>query len=141
MDLVMMAGMAATALAPYLKDILKSAGDTATEEAGQEGYGLAKSLAAKLLPSGDADIITLGLAEECAKAPDDADALKMLELRFKKLMAENDALKAAVEKLLAEAQAKGATGGVGQTVKGNRNIVIGGNVTGGAISTGDGKTS
>ncbi|MGY1582040.1 hypothetical protein [Streptomyces sp. MN13] len=76
-------------------------------------------------------------AEDVAASPDDEVSRTVLFAQLRKLFTEDPSLAAEIGALFAEAQRAAAAPTTTVHVSGDRSIGIGGNVTGGTISTGD----
>lgn len=134
--------MDVTALIPLISSVVNAAaphmlalGKTAAEKAfekvaesvGEDTWKWGKGVIAKLWPKVEANPLALAAAQEAARTPDDPLNQQMLALAVQKLLENDRALAAEIERLVAEAQP-------GITQSGNRNIVSTGdhnlNVTG-----------
>ncbi|WP_169977923.1 hypothetical protein [Tautonia rosea] len=76
---------------------------------------------------------------DVADSPEDREAIAAMALQLRKLLEGSEQLRGEVTRLLAEAEAAAQSEGVKQVVRGDRNIQVGGNVTGSKLSTGDRK--
>jgi hypothetical protein len=136
MDVVTLAGSVTTVLAPLLPYLLK-AGETAAEETGKavagESWEWAKSLWTKLKPKVEAKEAALEAAQDVAESPEDEEAQVALRRQLKKLLTEDQSLAEDVSRWLDQ----GKAAGVNVSISGERNVAIGGNVTGSTIVTGD----
>jgi hypothetical protein len=134
LDVVQLAKDLTPFLTPLLPYLLK-AGEAAAEKAGEKlldaASDKAKALAVRLWPALAAQPAVLAAAQEVAAAPADEDAQAALRLQLKKLFLEDQALAQSAAQWWAEAQAAGVQ------VAGNRNVTIGGSVSGSTILTGD----
>ena len=136
MDIVALAGSVTTVLAPLLPYLLK-AGDKAAEETGKavagQSWEWAKSLWIKLKPKVEAKPGALEVAQDAAQAPKDQDAQAAFRQLLKKLLTEDQSLAEEVNRWLEQ----GKAAGVNVSVSGERNVAIGGSITGSTIITGD----
>ena len=134
LDVIQLAKDLTPLLAPLLPYLVK-AGEGAAEKAGENlleaANDKAKALARRLWPALAAKPAALAAAQEVIAAPADEDAQAALRLQLKKLLSEDAALAQEVAQLWAEAQAAGVQ------VSGDRNVTIGGSVSGSTIITGD----
>jgi hypothetical protein len=135
MDIAQLAQSLTTTLIPFLPYLIK-AGEKASETLGEKlsegGWGLAKSLWDRLQSSFESKPLALEAAKEAAASPDDEDMRATFRGQLKKLLAEDESLARELSKLLKEAKAEG----VNVVQSGDRNVYVGGNVTGNII-TGD----
>jgi hypothetical protein len=136
MDIVTLAGAATTLLAPLLPYLLK-AGESAADEAGKaiggKSWEWAKSLWTKLKPQVEAKEAALEAAQDVAASPKNEKAQGALQYQLEKLLTKDQSLAEEVSQLLEQ----GKAAGVNISVSGERNVAIGGNVTGSTINTGD----
>ena len=136
MDIVALAGAATTVLAPLLPYLLK-AGETAADEAGKaiagQSWEWAKSLWTKLKPKVEAKEAALEAAQDVAESPKDQGAQVALQRQLEKLLTKDQSLAEEVSRWLEQ----GKAAGINVTVSGERNVAIGGSVTGSTIITGD----
>lgn len=136
MDIVALAGSVTTVLAPLLPYLLK-AGETAADEAGKaiagQSWEWAKSLWTKLKPKVEAKEAALEAAQDVAESPKDEEAQLALRRQLTKLLTKDQSLAEEVSRWLEE----GKAAGINVSVSGERNVAIGGNVTGTTIITGD----
>jgi hypothetical protein len=136
MDWGQIATQAAAILAPLMPYLIK-AGEKAAEEAGKQIGGnvwdKAKSMWGRLAPKVEAKPAALEAAQDVAGSPDDKEAHEALRYQLKKIFAEDESFGREIAQLLEEI--KSAGGGV--MVKGDRNVAIGGSVSGSTIITGD----
>jgi hypothetical protein len=137
MDIGALASSLTTALVPFLPFLLK-AGEKAAEETGKAVTGQslewAKSLWIKLKPEVEAKPAALEAAQDVARAPEDEDLQAVLRVQLKKLLTEDQSLAEEVSRWLDQ----GKAAGINLSVSGDRNIAIGGSITGSTIVTGDG---
>ena len=116
-----------TAAAPHLLTLGEKAVEKIAENLGEDTWKWGKTALAKLWPKVEANPLALAAAQEVAKAPDNPLNQQMLALALQKLLENDRALAAEIERLVAEAQP-------GVIQSGNRNIVSTGdhnlNVTG-----------
>jgi hypothetical protein len=123
-------------LAPYLPHLLK-AGERVVEETGKKlgenALDHAKALWAKLRPKVEAKPAALEAAQDVVAAPRDEDAQASLRSQLKKLLSEDETLAAEVARLWQEAERAGVT----VTTSGDRNVIVGGDVSNTTIATGD----
>lgn len=125
-------------LAPLLPYLLKG-GEKAAEEVGKKFgsavWERATGLWAKLRPRLEAKPSAQEALHEVIQAPEDQAAQGALNLQLRKILAEDSDLARELAIWLEEAK----QAGVRITVaSGNRNVAIGGTVTGSTIITGDG---
>src|ERR1041384_6837454 len=136
MDIGALASSATTALVPLLPYLLK-AGEKAAEETGKavagQSWEWAKSLWTKLKPKVEAKEAALEAAQDVAESPEDEEAQVALRRQLKKLLTEDQSLAEDVSRWLDQ----GKAAGVNVSISGERNVAIGGNVTGSTIVTGD----
>ena len=136
MDIGALASSVTTALVPLLPYLLK-AGEKAAEETGKtvagQSWEWAKSLWTKLKPKVEGNSAALVAAQDVVQAPEDKDLQAVLRVQLKKLLTEDQALAEEVSRWLEQ----GKAAGVNVSVSGERNVAIGGSVTGSTISTGD----
>src|SRR3712207_6838519 len=129
MDIGALASSITTGLVPLLPYLLK-AGEKAAEETGKTDAGQswewAKSLWTKLKPKVDTKPGALEAAQDAAQAPQDADAQAAFRQVLKKLLAEDQSLADEVSRLLDQ----GKAAGINISVSGERDVAIGGSVTG-----------
>ena len=137
MDIGAMASSLTTVLVPLLPYLLK-AGEKAAEETGKAAVNQSlewgKSLWSKLKSKVEAKPDALEAAQEIAQSPEDQDAQAALRRHLRKLLTEDQSLAEEVSRWLEQGKAAGVT----MTVLGERNVVIGGDVKGSTIVTGDG---
>ena len=103
-------------LAPFLPYLLKGAklaGQEAAkklgEKTGEQGFEQVKALWDRLRPKMEARPAALEAAQDAAAHPDDEDALAVLRLQLKKLLAEDEALAQELVRLLTQARPAGQT--------------------------------
>lgn len=136
MDIAIVAQTASAALSPFLPYLLKL-GDKAAEEAakkvGGDAWEHAKALWAKIWPKVEATPAAKEAVDDARSMPDDGDAQAALRLQIKKLLARDPELARDIEGLFEE----GRRAGVSVVVSGERAVGIGGDMSGGTISTGD----
>ena len=136
MDIGTLAGSVTTALVPLLPYLLK-AGEKAAEETGKtvagESWEWAKSLWTKLKLKVEAKEAALEAAQDVAESPEDEEAQVALRRQLKKLLTEDQSLAEDVSRWLEQ----GKAAGINVSVAGERNVAIGGSVTGSTIITGD----
>jgi hypothetical protein len=137
MDMTQLAHDLAVFLIPLLP-YLKIAGEKAAEEAGKNLVGgsweKAKSIWARLRPKVESKPAALEAVQDAEMKPKDERVRGALELQLEKLLGEDGALASQIAELLEEAN---AAGGVKQTATGDRNVQVGGSVSGTTIVTGD----
>lgn len=122
-------------LAPLLPALVKAGEGVVTgvaSRAGEAALEHGRRLWAKLRPGVEASPAAAEAVEEVAAAPEDEAWRTALQLQLEKLL-RDDALRAEVEALFAEAQAAGVVAAVGE-----RSVAVGGDVSGSTIITGDG---
>ena len=136
MDIGTLASSVTTALVPLLPYLLK-AGEKAAEETGKtvagQSWEWAKSLWTKLQPKVEAKPAALEAAQDVAEAPEDKDIQTTLRVQLKKLLTEDQSLAEEVSRWLEQGEAAG----INISVSGERNVAIGGSITGSTIITGD----
>jgi hypothetical protein len=136
MDIGALASSVTTALVPLLPYLLK-AGEKAAEETGKtiagQSWEWAKSLWTKLKPKVEAKPAALEAAQDAAQAPEDKDLQTALRVQLKKLLTEDQSLAEEVSRWLEQ----GKAAGINISVSGERNVAIGGSITGSTINTGD----
>ena len=119
----------ASFLAPFLPSLLNlgtKAAESAAEKFGEDAWEKAKSLWGKLRPKVEAKPLAQGAAQELAQNPEDEDAREALTKQFQKILEADPALAAEISQLLEEdAETVRKVVNVTQSVKGNKNIVIG----------------
>ncbi len=123
-----------TLLAPCLGGFLGVVTAAANEVGQSVGADLvehAKRLWAKLRPHVEAKPAALEAAEDVAQRPDDVRARGALELQLEKLLADDPDLSREVQALLSDAVAAGVV------AAGERNVAVGGDVSGVIISGDD----
>ena len=134
MDIGVLASSLTSALVPLLPYLLK-AGEKAAEETGKTvgGQSLewAKSVWTKLKPAVEAKPAALEAAQDVAESPADEDAQATLRRQLRKLLTEDQSLAEEVSRWLEQGKAAGIN------VSGDRNVAIGGSITGSTIITGD----
>ncbi len=137
MDIAQLARDVATFLIPLLP-FLSKAGETMAEEAGKNLVGAAwdkaKSMWARLKPKVDANPAALAVVKRAENKPDDGRVKGALELELEEMLSGDGEFAKQIAELLEEAK---AAGGIKQNVTGNRNVTIGGSVSGSTIITGD----
>ena len=105
-----LAGLLSPAL-PYLIGIGRQIGedlsDKAVEKFGKDAWQWTTDLWARLWPRLSGKESTKEAVETAALDPDDADALEMLRLHLKKLLASDDALRASVQEHLEAGKCEG----------------------------------
>ncbi|MGH9754719.1 MAG: hypothetical protein ACREA2_18230 [Blastocatellia bacterium] len=135
MDITLLAQSLTAALIPFLPYLVK-AGEKASETLGEKlsegGWDLAKNLWGRLQSKFESKPLALEAAKEAAALPDDEDMQATFRGQLKKLLADDESLARELSKLLEEAKAAG----VNVVQSGDRNVYVGGNVTGN-ITTGD----
>jgi hypothetical protein len=120
-------------LAPCLGALLgavSAAADEVGRGVGSELFEHARRLWAKLRPHVESKPAALEAAQDVAARPEDARARGALELQLEKLFTEDRALSDAIALLLRDAVDAGVV------AAGERNVAVGGNVSG-VIITGD----
>ncbi len=136
MDIGALASSLTAALVPLLPYLLK-AGEKAAEETGKavagQSWEWGKSLWSKLKPKVEAKPEALEAAEDIAQSPDDQDAQAAFRRQLKKLLTEDQSLAEEVGRWLEQ----GKAAGINVSVSGDRNVAIGGSITGSTIITGD----
>ena len=136
MDIGALASSVTTVLVPLLPYLLK-AGEKAAEETGKtvagQSWEWGKSLWTKLKPKVEAKPDALVAAQDVAQTPDDKDLQAVLRVQLKKLLTEDQSLAEEVSRWLEQ----GKAAGINISVSGERNIAIGGSITGSTIITGD----
>ena len=136
MDVGLIAKDVVAFLAPALPVLIK-AGEKAVEEVGKkiggETMDYAKALWAKLRPKAEAKPALLEAVNDAAAAPKDEDAQAQLRIQLKKLLADDAEFATELKDILGKAK----QAGVNINVIGDRNVAIGGNVSGSTIITGD----
>lgn len=136
MDIGVLASSVTTALVPLLPYLLK-AGEKAAEETGKtvagESWEWVKSIRTKLKPKVEAKEAALEAAQDAAQSPEDEDLRATLRVQLKKLLTEDQSLAEEVSCWLEE----GKAAGINVSVSGERNVGIGGSITGSTIITGD----
>lgn len=135
MDITQLAQLLTTTLIPFLPYLMKAgekASETLGEKLGGGGWDLAKSLWDRLQSKFESKPLALEAAKEAAASPDDEDMQATFRGQLKKLLAEDESLARELSKLLDEAKAAG----MNVVQSGDRNVYVGGAVTGN-ITTGD----
>ena len=136
MDIGALASSLTAALVPLLPYLLK-AGEKAAEETGKtvagQGWEWGKSLWSKLKPKVEAKPDALEAAQDIAQSPDDQDAQAAFRRQLKKLLTEDQSLAEEVRRWLEQ----GKAAGINVSVSGERNVAVGGSITGSTIITGD----
>jgi hypothetical protein len=125
----------ASFLAPFLPYVVQAGQKVAGRAAdviGEEAASYAERLWERLKPGVEAKPGAKEAAEDVAKSPGDEDALGALKNQLKKLLEEDEALKADLTKIWDEAKAANVV-----TASGERSVAVGGNVSGSTIITGD----
>jgi len=134
MDITALASSVTAALVPLLPYLLK-AGEKAAEETGKkvadQSLEWGKSLWSKLKPKVEAKPAALEAAQDVAHAPEDEELQTALRVQLRKLLTEDQSLAEEVSRWLEQGKAAGITS------SGDRNVVIGGDVKGSTIVTGD----
>ncbi|MFA9202158.1 MAG: hypothetical protein ACEQSC_01240 [Candidatus Nanopelagicaceae bacterium] len=137
-------------LSPFLPTLLKLGGkavEKATESAsgkfGEATFAKAQAVWAKLSPKVEAKEAAKEAAIDVANNPEDEDSQAALRVQLKKLLAQDEELKKAIEQILKEDAPDGTSGTqIVQNVTGDRNQVIGqvnggnvfGNITSGELT-------
>jgi hypothetical protein len=136
MDIGALASSVTTALVPLLPYLLK-AGEKAAEETGKtvagQSWEWAKSLWTKLKPKVEAKPAALEAAQDVVRMPNNDDARGALRLQLYKLLDEDESLAEEVSRWLEQ----GKAAGINVSVSGERNVAIGGSISGSTIITGD----
>lgn len=135
MDITPVAQSLVAYLAPFLPYLMK-AGEKVVEE-GAKKFGTAawdQALAVwnKIRPQMEAKPAAVEAAQDVAEAPDDEDAQATLRQQLKKLLRDDPDLTSEIEKLIKSNRISTTV-----TASGTRSVAIGGNVSGGSITTGD----
>ncbi|NEQ31819.1 MAG: hypothetical protein F6K04_12575 [Leptolyngbya sp. SIO4C5] len=120
-------------LAPFLPSLLKlgqpvaeSAGKALGAKLGAGTWEKAKEIWVKLRPGVESKRLAQVSAEELAENKEDAEARDVFSAQLKKLLQENPALASEIQQSLEEnPEAVSKAVNITQTVKGDRNIVIG----------------
>lgn len=122
-------------LAPFLPYLLrageKAAGDAA-DALGEAAWSHARALWARIRGKVDEKPAAQEAAADVAASPQDGRARAALELQLEKLLSEDAALAADIERLWAGAKAAGVV-----IASGERSIAVGGSATGNVFVTGD----
>jgi hypothetical protein len=121
-------------LAPFLPVLLgaaRSAADQAGRSLGTEAWEHARRLWGRLRPRVEQEPDVRAAADKVAGAPDDDRLVRILALHLEGLVGADPDLAADLERLWAEARRANVV-----TVRGDRNVVAGGDVSG-VIITGD----
>ena len=121
-------------LLPRLLDIGGRLGDAITERVGDEVYGFASRIWARLRGKVEEKESAKEAVEDVARDPSDEDLQTVLRIQLKKLLAEDEALAADVSRIWSEAQAAGAVT-VTVTASGAGSVAVGGDVSGSSITT------
>jgi hypothetical protein len=133
-----LAGQIVQILAPFLPYLVKvgeGLGTQAAEQMQDKGWALAQNLWARLGAKVDSRPSAKEAATDLAAQPADEDARAALRFQIRKLLADEPALRDALEAFLKEAQGSGSTTTV--TASGDRSVAIGRDVHGSTIITGD----
>jgi hypothetical protein len=124
-----------TAAAPHLLTLGKTAAEKAFEKiaeaVGEDTWKWGKTALAKVWPKVEANPLALAAAQEVAQAPGNQINQQMLALALRKLLENDQALAAELERLRAEVAP-------GVTQSGSRNVISTGD--GNLIVTGDSNT-
>ncbi|MFH8838070.1 hypothetical protein [Streptomyces sp. NPDC017868] len=126
-------------LAPFLAPLLEGAG-RATAAAAGEAWDHAARLWNRLADRVRDRPAALEAAQDVAESPDSTGARDALAWQLEKLLTADTALREELSALWKQATAAGVTV-TNVTASGTRSIAIGGDVSGGSISTGDGASS
>ncbi len=117
---------------PYLLKLSEATGEEASKLIGSDAWEIAKSLWAGLRRKIEAKPSALEAAHDVAATPENTDARAALRLQLKKILDEDETLASELQEILDKAQAVSTV-----KVSGNRNVTIGGNISGSVIVTGD----
>ena len=135
MDITPVAQSLVTYLAPFLPYLMK-AGEKVIEEGGKKfgaaAWDQALAIWNKIRPQVEAKPAAVEAAQDVAEAPGDADAQATFRQQLKKLLRDDPDLTREIEELL-----KSNRTSTKVTASGTRSVAIGGNVSGGSITTGD----
>jgi Ser/Thr protein kinase RdoA (MazF antagonist) len=119
-------------LLPYVVQAGQKVAGRAADVIGDEAASYAERLWERLRPGVESKPGAKEAVEDVARSPEDPDALAALRNQLKKLLEEDEALKADLEKIWGEARAANVV-----TASGERSVAVGGNVSGSQIITGD----
>ena len=133
-NIAALAATAATALAPALPYLMK-AGEAATSEQGQKTLGVlwekASAVWNLIKPKADASPALAEALQDVERNPTDADSLAVLRVQIRKLLEADPELVTRVRPLV-ESNSTSTT----QTVVGNENLTVGGNISGSTVTYG-----
>lgn len=118
---------------PYLLLLGNEAAEEASKKIGGDLWEGAKSLWHKLWPKVEAKPDAVEIVKELAESPKAEDSQAALRRHLTKIFTDDNALANEVRQILD----KTGNTRVQTKVQGDRNVTIGGNVSGGIISTGD----
>jgi hypothetical protein len=121
-------------LLPRLLQLGERVGDAITQRAGDEVFGFASRIWARLRGKVEEKEAAREAVADVARDPEDEDLVTVLRVQLKKLLTEDEELAAEVARIWAEASASGATGTT-VTASGAGSVAIGRDVSGSTIST------
>lgn len=140
MDVVTpLAAQLVAVLTPFLPIVLQAGKDVGTRAAEQledSGWDIAKQIWNRLGASLQGHAAANEAAADVASDPGDEDAQAALRLQLRKLLAEDPSLQKELAEILQNARESGTTI-TRVSVKGDRSVGIGRDVTGSTIITGD----
>ena len=128
-----LAALVTSLLSPFLPHLLKlgqpvaeEAGKKLGEKLGEGAWETAKRVWAKVAPKVNEKPLAMGAVEALAEDTQDEDAKDTLTKQFKKLLDANPEFAKALQQLLeADSEAVARVLTIAQTVRGDKNIVIG----------------
>lgn len=128
-----LAALLTSLLSPFLPHLLKlgqpvaeEAGKKLGEKLGEGAWETAKQVWAKVAPKVNEKPLAMGAVEALAEDMQDEDAKDTLTKQFKKLLDANPEFAQALQQLLeADSEAVARVLTIAQTVRGDKNIVIG----------------
>ena len=118
-------------LLPYVVQAGQKVAGRAADVIGEEAATYAEKLWERLKPGVEAKPAAKEAAEDVAKSPEDKAALGALENQLKKLLEQDEALKADLTRIWDEARAANVVTASG------RSVAVGGDVSNSMIITGD----
>ena len=118
-------------LLPYVVQAGQKVAGRAADVLGEEAATYAEKLWERLKPGVEAKPAAKEAVEDVAKSPEDKASLGALENQLKKLLEEDEALKADLTKIWGEARAANVVTASG------RSVAVGGDVSNSMIITGD----
>jgi hypothetical protein len=133
-----LAGQLVQILSPFLPYLVKAGegvGSKAAQALQDQGWDLAKKVWDRLGARVETRAAAHEAAADLAAQPSDEDAQAAMRVQLRKLLADEPGLQKELEALIKSAPGAGNITNV--TVSGDRSVGIGGNFSGGTITTGD----